>query len=387
MRSTGHYEITGVSGEEVRAFIPRPLPPMRPKLNLEQDLGIQLRTAENAITELNLASQMVPSLAWFVYVFVRKEAVVSSQIEGTQASLGDLLSAEAQVPVAAAADHVEEICNYLDALEYARAELDRPDGLPLSVRLLNGAHERLMDGVRGQGKLPGQLRRSQNLIGGTRPGNARYVPPPPGRVTELLGDLEAWLNSGDPLPPLVRAGLAHVQFETIHPYLDGNGRIGRLLIALCLQDWQILAEPVLYLSLFFKRHQREYYARLDAVRTEGDWEGWLAYFLEGVEVIARESVGMIQVLFDLVARDRTRYLDSRQATVTGSRLFEFLPERPVITVKSAATLCDTTRPTASKAIDSLCAVGILEETSGRQRDRVYRYRRYMDLLGEGTEVS
>jgi Fic family protein len=311
--------------------------------------------------------------------------VISSQIEGTQASLDDLLSVEAEAPTKAAPDHIEEICNYLEALNYARRQLHRKGGLPLSVRLLNGAHKRLMSGTRGQSKQPGRLRRSQNWIGGTRPGNARFVPPPPQLVPDLLGDLESFLNAESKLPPLVRAGMAHVQFETIHPYLDGNGRVGRLLISLCLEEWNLLSEPLLYLSLFFKRHRDEYYERLGAVRTAGDWEGWLAYLFEGIKVVAEESVRMIRELFEIIDRDRARYLESGSATVSGARLFESLAKSPVVTVKSAVRICEATKPTAAKAIASLCEAGILTETSGRSRDRTYSYTEYLGLLREGTE--
>jgi len=205
-------------------------------------------------------------------------------------------------------------------------------------------------------------------------------------VADLLGQIERFLNEDSALPPLVRAGLAHVQFETIHPYLDGNGRVGRLLIILCLEDWGLLNAPLLYLSLFFKRHRQEYYDRLGAVRTHGDWEGWLAYFLEGVAFIANESVGMIASLFEILDRDRIRYLQSTDATVTGARLFEKLAQHPIVTTKSVVGLCQTTKPTATKAIVSLCNAGILTETSGRSRDRTYAYREYMELLREGTEV-
>ena len=385
-RSTGKYETTSVAGENVRAFIPHALPPARPKLNLTGELAAQLRATESSLASLNAAGRMVPSLDWFVYAFERKEAVISSQIEGTQASLDDLLAAEADARVAAPPEHVEEICNYLEALKYAEGQLNKKNGLPLSVRLFNGAHRRLMAGTRGRDKQPGKIRQSQNWIGGTRPGNARFVPPPPHHVADLLGDLERWLNSDDKIPPLVRAGLAHAQFETIHPYLDGNGRLGRLLITLCLQEWKQLNEPLLYLSLFFKLHRREYYERLAAVRMGGDWEGWLAYFLEGVESIADESVSVIGTLFDLLTRDRSRYLESGMATVAGSRLFENLPQNPVVTVKSTVKICKTTKPTAAKAIGSLCDAGILREISGRSRDRIYEYSEYLAVLRKGTEI-
>jgi len=385
-RTTGTYETTSIADENVRAFIPHRLPPAKPALKLDGELASLLSGAESGLTSLEVAGRMVPSLDWFVYSFVRKEAVISSQIEGTQASLDDLLATEAEAPVDAPPEHVEEICNYLEALKYARGQLKRDKGLPLSVRLLNGTHKRLMTGARGHHKQPGQIRKSQNWIGGTRPGNARFVPPPPHRVADLLGDLENFLYAENGLPPLVRAGLVHAQFETIHPYLDGNGRVGRLLIALCLEEWGLLAEPLLYLSLFFKRHRDEYYTRLGAIRTDGDWEGWVAYFLEGVAVISGESTNLIRSLFEITSRDRADYLESGGATVVGARLFELLPRNPLVTTKWAVKACDTTRPTAGKAIDSLVSAGILEETSGRKRDKVYAYRRYLELLREGTEL-
>lgn len=386
-RSTGKYETTSVAGENVRVFVPHALPPARPRLVISGELANRLQAAETNLARLEFASRTMAAPDWLVHAFVRKEAVISSQIEGTQASLTDLLTAEADAPTEAPPDHVEEICNYLDALTYARSQLRRKGGLPLSMRLLNDAHKRLLAGARGQHKQPGRIRRSQNWIGGTRPGNAHFVPPPPQLVPELLGALERYLHEGNDLPSLVRIGLIHAQFETIHPYLDGNGRVGRLLIALCLEEWQLLSEPLLYLSLFFKRHRQEYYDRLGAIRTDGDWEGWVAYFLEAVAAVADEAVGLIGSLFDLVERDRKRYVESSQASVMGVRLFEHLLHNPIVTVKSAIRLCGTTRPTASKAILSLCNAGILEETSGRRRDRTFTYRPYLDLLRTGTELE
>lgn len=386
-RKTGTYEVTSVAGENVKAFLPHPLPPSLPPIRIKGVLADGLQKAEANLARLEASGRMVPSLEWFVYAFVRKEAVISSQIEGTQASLTDLFTIEASAPSMAAPDHVEEICNYLDALNYSRGQLKRKGGLPLSTRLMNGAHKRLMTGTRGHQKQPGAVRRSQNWIGGTRPGNASFVPPPPHRVADLLGDLEKYLNTEDDLPPLMRAGLAHAQFESIHPYLDGNGRVGRLLIALCLENWNLLTEPLLYLSLFFKRHRTEYYERLGAIRTSGDWEGWLSYFLEGVAVIADESVNLIRDLFAILNQDRERYLQSAGATVTGVRLFEQLAQHPIVTTKSVAELCETTKPTAAKAIRSLGEAGILEETSGRVRDRTYAYQGYLDLLKVGTEIN
>ena len=387
-RTTGQYECTSVGGEEVAAFVPHPLPPVDPELSLDEGGLDLLRRAEEGLRRLELAAEMVPSLDWFVYGFVRKEAVVSSQIEGTQASLVDLLAHEATGESdAKTSPDVREICNYLDAIRFARAEQARADGLPLSMRLLNEAHAKLMQGVRGANKLPGQVRRSQNWIGGTRPGNAAFVPPPPQRVQEALSALETYMHEqDDQLPPLVRIGLLHVQFESIHPYLDGNGRVGRLLIALMLEHWSLLSSPLLYLSLFFKRHRDEYYRRLSAVRSEGDWEGWIAFFLEGVDTIAREAVDGARELFALVALDRARVLAMPQGSVMAARLFERLPDHPLLTITNAIDLLETTRPTAAKAISTLVDAGILIESSGRKRDRTFVYTGYLDLLRVGTEL-
>ena len=385
-RITGRYERAVAGGEEVSAFIPTPLPPSDPSLAIDGRIAERLRQAEHALARLDLAGEMVPSLDWFIYAFVRKEAVLSSQIEGTQATLVDLLAFEAEEQAAPNAD-VEEVCNYLDALAFARRQLSSEQGLPLSMRLLCETHRRLMDGVRGAAKQPGEIRRSQNWIGGSRPGNAVFVPPPPQMVPELLGTLEKYLHGDDPLPTLVRAGLAHVQFETIHPFLDGNGRLGRLLITLLLEHWKLLGEPLLYLSLFFKRHQREYYRRLDAVRTGGDWEGWLDFFLDGVATIADEAVASARDLFALISADRNRLLQSGMASVTAIRLFEALPRHPMITVAAVMKLVEASKPTAGRAIEILVEAGILVESTGRRRDRSFAYQAYLDRLRAGTELE
>lgn len=347
-------------------------------------LGL-LQRAEHALSRLALAAEMIPSLEWFIYAFVRKEAVVSSQIEGTQATLVDLLQFEADAMGSTRSGDVREVCNYLEALSFARAELSLDTGLPLSMRLLNQAHRRLMQGVRGADKLPGEIRRSQNWIGGTRPGNAMFVPPPPDRLPKLLSSFEKYIHTDDDLPKLIRAGLLHVQFETIHPYLDGNGRIGRLLITLLLDHWHLLSAPLLYLSLFFKRHRDEYYRRLAAVRTDGDWEGWTRYFLEAVATIATEATTCATEIFALINRDRKRVLAAASSTVMAARLFELLPEHPIVSSGRAVELLSTTRPTASKAIGALLEAGIVQETTGKRRDRVFGYVEYLDLLKTGTE--
>jgi Fic family protein len=387
-RITGRYERTSVGGEEVASFIPETLPPHDPPIVLDERLTSLLRRAETALSRLELAGAMVPSVNWFLYSLVRKEAVISSQIEGTQATLIDLLKFEAagKLESAETAD-VQEICNYLEAMTYARKQLHSPKGLPISVRLLNEIHHRLIKGVRGAEKRPGEIRSSQNWIGGTRPGNAAYVPPPPHAVGELLGQLAKYIHSESELPPLVRAGLVHVQFETIHPYLDGNGRIGRLLVALLLEHWKFLSQPLLYLSLFFKQHRAEYYKRLNAVRTEGDFEGWLEFFLEGVAIIADEAIDTTRNLFALVATDRAKVLAVPTSSVMAARLFELLPEHPIVSISGVVELLKTTKPTATKAVSALIDAGVLSETTGRRRDRTFGYAAYLDRLRTGTELE
>lgn len=384
-RVTGSYERTVAGGEAVDAFVPLPLPPVEPPLLLEP-LAERLRAADHALARLELAGEMVPSLDWFIYAFVRKEAVLSSQIEGTQATLVDLLAFEAVSDSDEATPDVEELCNYLDALSWARAELAKPNGLPLSMRLLNETHRRLMRGVRGADKQPGEVRRSQNWIGGSRPGNASYVPPPPQVLDDVLGAFERSLHASDTLPPLVRAGLLHVQFETIHPYLDGNGRIGRLLVTLLLEHWKLLTKPLLYMSLFFKQRRDDYYRWLNTVRVDGDWEGWLDFFLDGVARIADEAVASARELFALVAADRARVLSTGGMSVLALRLLELLPRHPIVTVASVMALLETTKPTAGRTVELLVGAGVLVETTGRKRDRSFAYRAYLDRLKVGTEL-
>jgi Fic family protein len=385
-RTTGTYERITVGGEEVAAFIPAALPPRNPTLDVSGKLAERLHAAEQAVARLELAGAMVPSTDWFIHAFVRKEAVITSQIEGTQSTLMGLLRFETEEGAAPDAD-LEEVCNYLVALAWARRRLADPKGLPLSIRLLNETHARLMQGVRGADKHPGEVRRSQNWIGGSRPVNAVFVPSPSHAVPGLLADLERAMHAQRGPPALIRAGLLHVQFETIHPYLVGNGRIGRLLITLLLEHWKLLSQPLLYLSLFFKRHQAEYYRRLDAVRTDGDWEGWLDFFLDGVATIADEAVTDSRELFALVTRDRERVVEGEAASVVAIRLFESLPKHPIVSVSSTMRLLETTKPTAGRAIDALVKAGVLTETTGRQRDRWFAYHKYLERLRVGTDLE
>ncbi len=378
-RKTGIYRTTSTHGETVRAFVPYPLPPTRPAIVIEGCLAERHNAAVAAIGRLGVAGAMVPEPGWFLYGFVRKEAVLSSQIEGTQATLRDVATFEATSGSDRPAD-VEEIRNYVEAVNQARAAIADSRGLPLSTRLLCDIHRTLMRGVRGKDKRPGEIRRSQNWVGGSRPGSALFVPPLPDEVPAALAALEAWIHSPDPLPPLVKAGLAHAQFETIHPFLDGNGRIGRMLIVLLVEHWGLLDAPLLYLSLPLKRRQADYYSRLTAIRTAGDWEGWLDFFLECLVTAADDGVRVARAIHALLGKDRRRLAAHDGATVATFRLLDHLPANPMVTVPRASRLLGTTAPPARKAIELLVQLRVLRETTGQKRDRVYAYHDYLDLL-------
>ena len=380
MRATGSYVTSTTLGESVRAFVPATLPPSEPPLSAE-GFAVPNRVAELALARLSGVSGLVPSVDWLLYGAVRKEALLTSQIEGTQASLADLFDEEAGFAVSNG-DDVEEVTNYLSAFLYVQENLRDPAGLPVSVRLLCEAHRLLLDGVRGQNKQPGELRRSQNWIGGTRPGNAVFVPPPPERVPELLSDLERFIHASPEgaLPPLVRMALVHAQFETIHPFLDGNGRIGRLLIAVLLEHWGLLSEPLLYLSGYLKQHQSEYYRRLSAIRTDGDWEGWIAFFLVGVTNAAKEAEQGIVAIASRVAADRRLLLAEPKATPASYRLFEMLPMMPRFSIERVRQALDTSFPTATAAVRTLETLGIVTELTGQKKNRSYSYQAYVDLL-------
>jgi Fic family protein len=378
-RSTGSYAVTTTLGEQVRAFVPRPLPPADPPLARDSFVDLN-RQAELALARLAGVAGLVPSVEWLLYSAIRREALLSSQIEGTQATLTDLLDEEAGLKVRNT-DDVEEVTNYLRAFRWVQGQLRDPQGLPISVRLLCEAHRRLLDGARGAGKQPGELRRSQNWIGGTRPGNAAFVPPPPAQVPDLLADLERFMHASEAdLPPLVRVALVHAQFETIHPFLDGNGRIGRLLIAALMEHRGLLREPLMYLSGYLKQHQAEYYRRLSAIREDGDWEGWLAFFLEGVVVASAEAERSIIDVATLITSDRKRLLSSPKAGPIGYRLFELLPLMPRFGVEHVRQRLDTTFPTASAAVKLLEELGILVELTGQKKNRIWSYQAYVELL-------
>ena len=378
-RATGTYVKSTTLGEVVQAFVPDSLPPKNPVLALEvyQDLN---HKAEMALARLSGVSGLAPSVDWLLYSAIRKEALLTSQIEGTQASLTDLFDEEAGFKVSNT-DDVEEVTNYLQAFRLVQEQLRDPKGLPISVRLLCDAHRLLLNSVRGAGKQPGELRRLQNWIGGTRPGNAVFVPPPPENVPQLLTDMERFIHDGvTDLPPMVRVALIHAQFEIIHPFLDGNGRIGRLLIATLFEHWGLLAEPLMYLSGYLKQHQAEYYHRLSNIRSEGDWESWVTFFLEGVSVAAADAEHSIIDVASLIAADRKRLLQSPKAGPASYRLFEMLPMMPRFTIERVRQQLDTSFPTATAAVRVLEDLGIVTEMTGQKKNRSYSYQAYVELL-------
>lgn len=378
-RVSGSFVSTTTLGETVRAFVPRPLPPAEPQLS-PLSYESQNRSAEVALARLSAVSGLVPSVEWLLYSAVRKEALLTSQIEGTQATLTDLFDQEAGIELSNR-DDVEEVTNYMRAFRMVRDNLHDAHGLPLSVRLICDAHRILLDGVRGANKQPGGLRRSQNWIGGSRPGNAVFVPPPPEQVPQLLGNLERFIHAEPaPLPPLVTIALVHAQFETIHPFLDGNGRIGRLLITALLEHWNLLKEPLLYLSGYLKRNQTQYYRLLSATRTDGAWEAWVSFFLAGVTEAAAEAERSVVDVATLVTADRRRLLESPKANAAAFRLFELLPMMPRFTVEKARQQLATSFPTANAAVKLLTELGIVVEMTGQRKNRTFGYQNYIELL-------
>lgn len=378
-RSTGTLVMTTTLGERVRAFVPHPMPPDAPPLAADCYAAAN-HAAELALARLSGVAGLVPSEKWLLYGAVRKEALLTSQIEGTLATLEDLFEDEAGMDVDNA-DDVEEVSNYLRAFHFIHDNLQAEHGLPISVRLISDAHRLLLDGVRGAGKQPGELRHTQNWLGGTRPGNAVFVPPPPERLLELLGDLEQFIHADNGgLPPLVKIGFVHAQFETIHPFLDGNGRIGRLLISALLEHWRLMQVPLLYISGYLKEHQAEYYRLLSAIRTEGNWEAWIVFFLEGVTIAAAQAERNIVDLATLIAHDRRRLLASSAPSAAAYRLFETLPMMPRFTVEQVKQRLDTSYPTANAAVKTLTDLGIVQEMTGQRKNRSFGYPAYIELL-------
>ena len=377
---TGRYESVGFGSERVQAFVPNPLPP-EPPLEMSPSRHKLLERATAALGRLDSVSLLLPEPGIFLYSYVRREAVLSSQIEGTQSSFDQLVLFELEESPGVPFEDVVEVSNYVAALEHGLRRLE--EGFPLSNRLIKEMHAVLLSSGRGHGKAPGEFRRSQNWIGGTRPGTAYFVPPPPHYVPECMSELERFLHdTPNPYPVVVKAALAHVQFETIHPFLDGNGRMGRLLIAFILHHDGILSRPLLYLSLFFKRHRETYYRLLDRVRIDGDWEAWVDFFLEGVATTAGNAVDTARRLVALFARDEQAIQSVGRSAPTTLQVFRAFKARPLRTLRH---ICDETGlsfPTAAKAVDRLAALGIVSEVSGRRRNRVFAYDRYIAILNE-----
>ena len=379
---TGRYEATTTVGERVEAFVPAALPP-RPPLDLSGDLNVLVERAALALGRLDSVSMLLPDTALFLYSYVRKEAVLSSQIEGTQSSLSDLLLFEIEEASGAPLDDVVEVSGYVRALEHGLARLR--GGFPVSARLIKEMHAKLLERGRGSDRQPGEFRRSQNWIGGMRPGNAHFVPPPHTEVPSCISELERFVHDeSSDLPRLVTAGLAHAQFETIHPFLDGNGRIGRLLITLLLCDFGLLHEPLLYLSLYFKEHRDEYYRLLDLARLEGDWEAWLGFFLQGAAETADEAVATARDLGRLFGRDRGRIQALGRRAGSALRVHDSLKERPLVSLAEVVARSGLSFPAVSKAMDELVAMGIARELTGKKRNRVFAYDRYLATLAAGT---
>lgn len=376
----GRYIETPAAGEVVRAFVPPPLPPNPPVDVLE--LLESLSAAERAIGRLDGITMLLPKQELFLYMYVRKEAVLSSQIEGTQSTLTDLLRFEMEARGGAPIDDIREVSNYVDALMYG---LERLDEFPLSLRLIREMHARLLKQGRGETKDPGEFRRSQNWIGGTRPGNALYVPPPVTELEQCLDNFERFIHDDTTrLPTLLKAGLLHVQFESIHPFLDGNGRTGRLLVTLFLCMKGVLRSPLLYLSLYLKTYRADYYRLLQEVRDNGAWEAWLEFFLNGIAETANQAFDAATRIVDVFKRDRERISEQGERVGSTLRVHELLQHHPFLTSNRLVEMTGLTAPTINAALVDLERLEIVQEVTGKKRGRVYSYRAYLDILNEGT---
>ena len=378
----GRYEVITTSGEQVRAFIPEPLPP-QPSIDIAS-LQPSLSQALVSLGRLDGLARVLPNTLLFLYSYVRKEAVLSSQIEGTQSSISDLLLFEVGEMPGTPTGEVVEVSNYVSALEHGLNRI--ADGFPLSNRLIREIHAELLARGRGSNKMPGEFRRSQNWIGGSRPGTAHFVPPPPLVIPDCMSDFERFLHSSNPgLDPVLRAGVAHLQFETIHPFLDGNGRVGRLLITLLLCHSGLLRHPLLYLSLYFKENRDRYYELLDWVRQTGDWESWLEFYLDGVAETAESAVRTAERVLELFDGDEAAI--QQQGRVAGSalRVHQALKERPITSLRGVSDRTGLSPPGAASGMRVLEGLGIAKEMTGQIRDRRYGYERYIAILNEGAE--
>lgn len=368
------------AGEEVRAFVPPPLPPV-PPINVVGLLH-RLSLAERALGRLDGITVLLPKQELFLYMYVRKEAVLSSQIEGTRSTLSDLLRFETEAAAGEPIDDVREVSNYVDAMMFG---LERLSSLPLSLRLIRELHSRLLSSGRGASKDPGEFRRTQNWIGGTRPGNALFVPPPVLEMEACLAALETFIHEDSSgTPALIKAGLLHVQFETIHPFLDGNGRVGRLLVTLFLCAEGVLSKPLLYLSLFLKTRRADYYRLLQEVRERGAWEPWLEFFLDGIAETANAAFSTASRIVELFKVDRERIATEGERAGSALRVHELLQQSPFVTAAMAAARTSLSAPTVHAALAELQRQGIVEEVTGKKRGRVFAYSAYLEILNDGT---
>ena len=348
------------------------------------DLQTLVEKASQSLGRLDGLATVLPDTQLFLYMYVRKEAVLSSQIEGTQSSLSDLLLYESEAAAGVPLDDVQEVSNYVAAMNYGLERLR--GGFPMSMRLIREIHEVLMSGARGGTKAPGEFRRTQNWVGGTRPGNATYVPPPPDRVVTCMSELEKYLHDKeDKLPLLIRAGLVHHQFETVHPFLDGNGRLGRLLITLLLCTEGVLSEPILYLSLYFKTHRSEYYAQLQRVRETGDWESWLQFFLMGVHDIALQATDAAREILGMIQSDRAKITEIGRGAGSALQIHQYLEKKPLAVIPEIVRVLGLSAPTVTAALQNLERIGIVREVTGKQRGRIFVYDEYLKILERGTE--
>ena len=381
-RVAGQYVTSTVGGKSYRAFLPAPLPP-EPPLALDGELLQWLEKANRAIGRLDGISDVLPDTQLFIYQYVRKEALLSSQIEGTQSSFSDLLLFEMDETPGVPMEDAREVSSYIAAMNHGLERLD--EDFPLSLRLLREIHAILLRDGRGAHKQPGEFRGSQNWLGGSRPGNAVFIPPPADRLMEFLDPFERFLHESEPVPVLLKAGLAHVQFETIHPFLDGNGRLGRLLITLILCNEKVLQQPLLYLSLYFKTHRTDYYDHLQRVRLEGDWEGWIRFFLRGVFETSQQAVETARILMELFERDRNRIRGLGRIAASCLQLHQHLQEKVIVNIPGAARALQINRQTISNCLDRLQGLAIVREITGQRRNRLFAYQQYIRILSEGTE--
>lgn len=370
-----------VGGEYYTAYLPKPLPP-EPPINMQQIYPL-LDKASVAVGRLDGLSVVLPDTELFLYMYVRKEALLSSQIEGTQSSFSDLLIYENNGTPGVPIDDVAEVSSYVASMNYG---LERLNDLPLSLRLIREIHEILMRNSRGSTKQPGEFRTTQNWIGGSRPGNAVFVPPPPEYLMECLDNLEKFIHDENiAMPTLIKAALIHVQFETIHPFLDGNGRLGRLLITFLLCAAGLLKKPLLYLSLFFKNRRDEYYSHLQNVREKGEWEEWIKFFLEGVVLTSEQATETARRIITLFDSDRKKIETSDKSSTSVLVIHKYMRSHPVVGTTKLKDACDLTLPTVLRSLGILESMGIVKEITGRERHRIYIYKDYISILNEGTE--